>query len=169
MTLMSRSPPAALQKPFRYAAWGALPALLSLSYSRTVLNRCCGRPERGQPRAAAWAAGAAACAARRALLASVNMLLLADRTSAPSENTRGGWATGALVSHMSTVDKLGWYCDRTADVAASPHASASPASNSHHRPITYTPGGRLWSSLCRVACRQGVQVRAVRAATRTRS
>ena len=79
MTLMRRSPPAALQKPFRYAACSALPARRSLLYSRVALSRCCGRPE--------WVSQGAGCKGCRDCGA---------RRSVPVRRMRDGGGSSAL-------------------------------------------------------------------------
>jgi len=150
-TLMSRSPPAALQKPFRYAACGALPARRSLSYISVVLNRCCGTPEwvsQGAGCKGCRDCGAWQCAPVRSMRQFGGQVLwkLGDR------------AAGALESHSSTAERPEKYCVRTADAAALPHASVS--STLHQSRTTCALRSVEKSSLWGVACRQGAQARA---------
>ncbi len=79
MTLMRSSPPAVLQKPFRYAACGALPARHSLVYSSVELHRCCGRTE--------WVSQVAGCKSCRDCGA---------RQNAPGRRMRDGRGSQAL-------------------------------------------------------------------------
>ncbi len=131
MTLMRRSPPAALQKPFRYATRGALPALSSLTYISVLMNKCCGRPNRGQPGARQQGLQGQRRVAVRTEEenATGRSLKRAAGAAPPHKVMRDGWAAAVLESHMSTAERPEWYCVRTADVAASPHASLSLTSH----------------------------------------
>ncbi len=128
MARTRRPPPAALQKAVRYAACGALPASLSVSYRHTLLCRCCGGPGAHLQVLPASAAGRG-YATVRTCEDSASALSHCPTTAAPDAKLRSGRLAGALVSHRSSVVRPGLYCVQKADVAASPHTSDSSTSH----------------------------------------
>ncbi len=98
-------------------------------------------------------------AAERAWAAHARWTWLTSAATAgpPAMSKLDGRAAGALESHRSTAEKPGKYFVRTADVAALPHASVS--STSHQSRTTSVLRSLVKSSLDRVACCEGVQVR----------